>query len=125
MNLGQDSVATVEMWGIWHGLQIAWNRGFRNILVESGSLLVINWILDGCERYHPCDNLRRSILSLPGQDGEVRFNHVLREANQVADKMANFGHNADSDVVIFYFAPPFICLCLDADKAGISFLRGS
>jgi ribonuclease HI len=35
------SVLEAELWGIYHGLKLTWERGFRKIKVYSHSLIVI------------------------------------------------------------------------------------
>jgi hypothetical protein len=42
------SMLEAELWGIYHGLKLAWERGFRKIIVYSDSLIAINLLKDGC-----------------------------------------------------------------------------
>ena len=42
------SVLEAKLWGIYHGLKLAWERGFRKIIVYSDSLIAINLLKDGC-----------------------------------------------------------------------------
>lgn len=93
--------------------------------MESDSLTAIRWIYDGGGSSHPSATLVRAISSYPIQDGEVQLHHILREANQVADGLANHGLDITRNLVIFEFPPPFISFSLNADAASIAFPRGS
>ncbi|KAJ8763628.1 hypothetical protein K2173_003100 [Erythroxylum novogranatense] len=41
-NIGICSVISAELWGILQGLQLVWNDGYRNVVVESDSNLAVN-----------------------------------------------------------------------------------
>lgn len=42
--LGDCQTNEAEMWGLLHGLNMAWKIGARNFLVETDSLTVYNWV---------------------------------------------------------------------------------
>ncbi|MCH99743.1 putative non-LTR retroelement reverse transcriptase [Trifolium medium] len=52
------SVLEAELWGIYHGLKLSWERGFRKIRVYSVSLIAVKLRKDGCPPYssfmYPC-----------------------------------------------------------------------
>lgn len=54
VNLGSCTILAAELWGIFHGLKIAWSRGFMNIVVQSDSKNAINLLTNGCRTYHSC-----------------------------------------------------------------------
>ncbi|TKY68446.1 putative ribonuclease H protein [Spatholobus suberectus] len=42
------SITDAELWSIFYGIQLAWNRGYRMIPVETDSLAAVNLIQSGC-----------------------------------------------------------------------------
>lgn len=70
---------------------------------------------------HPVSALVSAIQKIDDGSGDFGWQHVFREANQVADAMANFGHTIDNHVRIFYFPPAFIYNALRVDVTCISF----
>ncbi|CAN1120688.1 hypothetical protein LINPERHAP2_LOCUS353 [Linum perenne] len=53
------------------GLQIAWDRGFRRIIVQLDSCVAVQLLLG---------------------DGEESHQHIYREGNRAADYLAGIGH---------------------------------
>ncbi|KAE8711933.1 hypothetical protein F3Y22_tig00110270pilonHSYRG00189 [Hibiscus syriacus] len=87
-----------EIWGIYLGLVSAWNSGGRNVLVRSDSqeaIQEVEWL--GYDRariiilHHVTESLRR--------DWVVRFNHVNRERNRVANCMAKLVDRSQMEYV--------------------------
>lgn len=97
------SVLEAELWGILHGLKLAWSRGFRHIHVYSDSQGAVNLLSDGCSRTHVCYPLVTAIHEVHGDGGVVKWSHVLREANEVADALAKEYLSSNGDVGIFEF----------------------
>lgn len=125
-NLGSCSILAAELWGIFHGLRMAWNRGFQNIVVYSDSKNAIDLLTAGCVRSHAYFNLIEAIHRIHQGSNSIRWKHILREANQVANCLAKFGLDLDSQFRIFYVSPSFIYKynALRADAHCICFPRG-
>ncbi|KAF7820033.1 hydroquinone glucosyltransferase-like [Senna tora] len=91
-NLGLSNVLTAELWGIYHGLKVAWDRGFKKvIIVESDSSLAVNQILGkfiGGGSVHP---ITQSIKSLLLCSCEVEIKYIPRSSNMCADGIAKKG----------------------------------
>ncbi|PNX75801.1 ribonuclease H, partial [Trifolium pratense] len=117
-NLGTCSITTYQ------GLQVAIGKGFQKILIESDSLAAINIIAGGCSISHPCFGLVNDIKNKATQVTEVRFMHMFREANQVADALAKFGLSQLCLLRIYDVPPDFISFPLLADRIGTLFPRG-
>ena len=81
---------TAELWAIYVGLQLTWEKRFRKIILETNSKVVveiINGDIVGVDRNY---NLVMQIKDMLGRDWEVRLFHVYKEINCVADWLANF-----------------------------------
>ncbi|XP_057418459.1 uncharacterized protein LOC130712657 [Lotus japonicus] len=92
-NLGLSNVFWSELWGIFTALHMSLARGLGKVIVESDSLAAITLVNGGCERTHPYASLVLQIRELMQKDWEVICRHTLREANQVADCLANMAHS--------------------------------
>ncbi|KAF7842625.1 hypothetical protein G2W53_004923 [Senna tora] len=118
-NLGSCSILWAELRGILEGLNLLWASGFRNVDVESDSKASINMIDQGVPSTHPCAALVYRIREVRDRGWDVRFRHVYREANKVADFVARLGHTLQHEAEMFTI-PPVECLGLLAeDVKGI------
>lgn len=63
---------------------LASSRGFRKIPVDSDSLNAIKLLEGNCSNTHSCFSLTKQIHDVHSNEGELAWNHVLREANYVA-----------------------------------------
>lgn len=43
-NLGKSNAYQVELWGVYHGLSQAWERGFRKIVLQVDNKMVVQAI---------------------------------------------------------------------------------
>lgn len=120
MKLGSCSILTVELWGILHGLRLAWSRGFRHIVVYTDSKTTVSLLTDGCCRTHFYYSLVEAIHSVHDGSGSILWKYVPRESNQVA----KFGLSLDNQMKIFDIAPSFIMNAPRAYFSCISFPRG-
>lgn len=84
-HIGACSVVAVELWVILIGIQIAWNRGSKKLIVESDYLISISLLMHECPTFHNCFSLIHNIHEFVLDRGEVQWSHTLREGNQVAD----------------------------------------
>nr|KYP76197.1 Putative ribonuclease H protein At1g65750 [Cajanus cajan] len=80
--VGSCSVVQVKLWAIYLGLRIIKER------IESDSAEAMKFLNEGCSRNHPCYSLVNLIVRTAADFHKLECNHVLREANQVADRFA-------------------------------------
>lgn len=106
--MGHCTVPQAKLWAIIHGLGLAKDRGFSQIHVESDSITVVNFINGGCLATHSCRPLVNEIIKLFPSAGGIQVSHVFREANQVADWLANYGLSLNMTCKIFEFVPDFL-----------------
>ncbi|KAG7578577.1 Ribonuclease H domain [Arabidopsis thaliana x Arabidopsis arenosa] len=90
LNIGQCTALLAEFWRVYYGLYIAWERGIRRLEVEVDSKLVVGFLRTGVSERHPLSFLVRLCHGFVTKDWIVRFSHVYREANRLADGLANY-----------------------------------
>lgn len=61
-DIGDCSVVIAELWAIYFGIKTAWDRGFKNLMVEFDSQVAISLLNKGCDPSHPCAQMVRNVL---------------------------------------------------------------
>lgn len=122
-NIGSCSIARAELWGVYDGLHLAWEKGFKNVIIEVDSLFVINAIQKvDCEgsSYH---SLVRGIQNVLALEWRVSFQHVYLEGNRCADLMTALG--ASLPIGCHYFEQPTTAALaiINEEISGVSFPR--
>ncbi|MED6171274.1 hypothetical protein PIB30_117389 [Stylosanthes scabra] len=97
--LGNCQVFQAELWGMRHGLQMAWDLGVRRIIVETDSAEALDKLNSMELTSQSFNSLVREIHSLKNRPWEILFQHIKREGNQCANWLAknslrkNYGFN--------------------------------
>lgn len=107
-SIGQCSVPMAELWGIATGLSIAWEKGYRSVCFETDSLLAVNLINNPIAPHHPLFSLVSKCQDFLNRNWSIRFYHVFRDANSVADVLVSFAFSFP--IGITYFDDPSVCL---------------
>ncbi|KAJ1395133.1 Ribonuclease H domain [Sesbania bispinosa] len=118
-----NSPLEAELLGILKGLHLAWQYQYYNLIVEVDCAHVIHLINLGCQGSHPLKKLIDPIQSILIRHWCVHFHHVMREANQPADRMVAFGLHQTNLDCIFNEIPPFLSLSRAANSRGTWFSR--
>lgn len=121
--LGSGSVLSAELWGMVHGLELAWAQGFRRVWLESDSLTAVTLVKNGCHHSHQFFSLIQRIQRLVNNNWQIRISHTHREGNRVADILAGEGVLSDISITVFT-DPPSCCVnSLRDDQSGVCFPR--
>lgn len=79
-----------EYMSLINGLNDAYSRGIKTLVVQGDSLLVINQIMGKWKiRCKTLQNLHAEVIDKLSQFDDISFQHVPREENKLADKEAN------------------------------------
>ncbi|CAN1837252.1 Putative ribonuclease H protein At1g65750 [Linum perenne] len=105
------------------GLQLAWERGFKNVILELDSLAAVHSITG----QSPLDSRHGPIIhhiqEMWDKDWQVRVVHSYRESNHVADRLAHLGHSVSFGTHFFDTCPPHIRSVIFIDCTGASYPR--
>ncbi|KAL4355056.1 hypothetical protein GQ457_06G032600 [Hibiscus cannabinus] len=101
--IGVCSIIDAELWGVLVGLESAWSRGFRRIVVETDSLDVLRLL-----RSDNHNQQRPSLLMHLNRLRHVNVQHIVREGNQVADSLAKATSSNGFHVVCYDLSPPMV-----------------
>ncbi|CAN1788615.1 Putative ribonuclease H protein At1g65750, partial [Linum perenne] len=95
VNLGSCSIMRDELRGNIEGMKIAWDSGIRRLCIQTDSRAAVALLSSNDGRFHQHANLVEQFIDLKNRDWEVIIHHIYREANCVADYLANLGHSFD------------------------------
>ncbi|CAL1407041.1 unnamed protein product [Linum trigynum] len=122
-SLGCCSAVMAELWGLYHGLDIAWRHGCRTLMVESDSKLAIELVNNRTDPLHPYATLLAAIRRKIAQDWVVRLSHVYREGNRVADWLSKHSLVYPYGVHEMPNSPQALVPLLREDDQGVTFPR--
>ncbi|KAL4336249.1 hypothetical protein GQ457_07G029660 [Hibiscus cannabinus] len=105
--IGVCSVIDAELWGVLVGLESAWSRGFRRIVIETDSLDVFR-LLQSDNHSQQRLSLLMHLNRLRHQDWIVKVQHIVREENRVADSLAKTTSSTGFHVIYYDLPPPTV-----------------
>ena len=121
--LGNCPITIVDVWGALHGLELAWNKGFRSIILELDSTSAISLISCSYDLLLPYASVIQRVGDLLQCDWNVKIQNIYREANRIVDALVAKGHLHHIGVV-FYCSPPLnIDVFLHEDLVGVAMPR--
>ncbi|KAE8666148.1 hypothetical protein F3Y22_tig00112507pilonHSYRG00083 [Hibiscus syriacus] len=115
-SLSLTSVIHVELWGVYDGLQFAWSKGFKKVLVQIDSTDVIELL--STPSLVSSFTFVRIIAVLCSKAWMVEFTAIRREANFAADHLAKLILIQDPSLIIIDHPPSYLLHILDRDLQG-------
>ncbi|KAK7275016.1 hypothetical protein RIF29_16122 [Crotalaria pallida] len=97
-------VDDTEIAAILKGLELASDMNIKWLVVESDNESVVSIVENGTRPNHPQYSSIRRLRSHP--KWEVKVVHIRREANQVADRLANNARALPDEFLRKYYYPP-------------------
>ncbi|XP_056697578.1 uncharacterized protein [Spinacia oleracea] len=123
-NCGTCSSTKAELLGVVRGLAIAWNAGFKKVVLSVDSEVVVKLLMEtnipNSSSFHLI-NRCKSMIKRHGW--EVRVGHCYREANRAADWLANYGVNMEQRILLFEAIPGDLRTILLEDLRGMTIAR--
>jgi len=123
LNIGVCSAPLAELWGVYYGLVTAWERGVRRVVLEVEVKLVVGFLQSGIRDTHPLAFLVRLCQGFIARDWLVRVTHVYREANRLADGLANYAFTLPIGLQLLDDCPASVNSIMVEDSVGTSFPR--
>ncbi|KAH1106408.1 hypothetical protein J1N35_010176 [Gossypium stocksii] len=118
-SIGSGSVLNAELWAILDGFNVTWQRGLSKVVVECDNRGAIELLQDGSNEDNPL-LLVQMIKEVCNESWTVSFEHVYREANQVADFMAKLCISRTYDLEVSEDPFPGVQQIFLSDKKGIT-----
>jgi len=122
--LGRCSVTQAELRAVLRGLRIAKEAGIRKLWVQVDSKVVETLLTIPRLRSSEYNGIiQQCKILIDRADWEVRITHCFREANQVADKLANMGLEGQLGVKLYHAPPEVVRGALLSDQMGVAWPR--
>jgi ribonuclease HI len=120
--LGVTSSCFAEFSGACRAIEIAYQRNWRYLWLESDSSIVVSAFNNPAKPvFWDLRNRWKNVLIRISQMNCI-VTHIYREGNQVADLMANHGLSLSS--IMYWYEPPLLISdCLSKNKLGIPSFR--
>jgi ribonuclease HI len=118
--IGRGEAYTAELWGVLEGIRLARRLKFTRMEVRVDSVEVVEDIMHNRASKGCGKALIRSISELLKEDWEVSITHSFREANNLADALANYSFSTKDKFCIYQDCPDYCKHLLDADEKGVT-----
>lgn len=122
-NKGGGNVIESELWGLYEGLMMARNFGFKKVMVESDSLTAVQTMYRATKQNHPLFSIIQSCKNLLLANWDCNIKHIYREGNKLADGLARMGHSMINGIVFFGNPPCEIFPIFEVDYRGLTCFR--
>ncbi|XP_016702055.1 uncharacterized protein [Gossypium hirsutum] len=109
MITSMSDIFNIEVKAVLEGLKLAWDRGFRQIEVESDNSFLINVLQNDLAVVSSIDEIRL-ILDWYSKDWQVKFRYIQRDSNKVVDQLAKMDRGRVNCLVI-HEDPPHSVNC--------------
>ena len=104
--MGMCTILATEVWAIIQGFHLAWEKGVRNLIVETNSIEAHN----GISRRQLINNNYNALFKECGdllrKDWTVKLKYVFKECNQTADMLAYLSLELDNGELKEWISPP-------------------
>ncbi|KAB5560806.1 hypothetical protein DKX38_005763 [Salix brachista] len=119
VNLGACHILEAELWGIFWGLSLAWDYGFRDVEIECDSDAAVTLLTSITISTHPLYSIISCCKMKIHDHWCCTIKHIYREQNTVADALATRSYNLDLGLHVYEEAPNFLKDILFVDARGI------
>jgi len=123
VHIGRCSAPLAELWGVYYGLYMAWAKQLTHLELEVDSEVVVSFLKAGIGETHPLSFLVRLCQGFLLKDWQVRISHVYREANSLADGLANHAFSLSLGLHVFDEVPISVVTLFSKDNNGPARLR--
>jgi hypothetical protein len=118
--IGIFTFLCVKLDVILNSFKIAQAKGFWNIIIESYSTLVFNFVFRGTSQLHPYTPFIQQISHLHQRYWNVSFQHILREGNECANWLTKTEVSSNNTLKIWNNCPPRLNLVLMIYVVGVA-----
>ncbi|BFG20702.1 hypothetical protein CerSpe_069760 [Prunus speciosa] len=120
VNLGIGTILEAELWGVFWGLKLAWDMGYRIVEVECDASYVVALLQNAPMSDHRLFSLLNCCHLKLHDDWICSLTHVYREQNRAADLLAAKSYDFHLGPHVFASEPAFLCTVLAADTSNVA-----
>nr|GMC63228.1 ribonuclease H [Ipomoea batatas] len=112
-----------EVWAIVKGLEWAWKKDVRHLIIQSDSKEAVDWINGRDTPRGHIQMLVEEGHSWMKKDWDIQVHHVLREQNMVADSIAKMARHTVGSFNDIRDPPQRILNLIEDDRLGRTWQR--
>ncbi|MBA0664903.1 hypothetical protein Goklo_004846, partial [Gossypium klotzschianum] len=114
MVIGMDEILGIEAQAIVKGMKLAWLKGYKQVEINCDNVMLIDTI---CNGFASIRNIAEVWLihEWCNKNWKVKFRHVLRGSNKVADCLAKAAIGKLNQVVLFPIPPQYVIRLLEGN----------
>lgn len=120
LHLGWGTILKAEIFAIYWAIYLAWERGYRKVVIESDSEVAVQKFHQPVAVRDPFYHVLVRSRRLLQQEWYCWVNHVYREANLCADFMANLALSGGRELSLYADPPMGIGRLLQDDLIGVA-----
>lgn len=113
------TVTEAELQEILQGIRLAWNNGYRHLIVETDSSAAVDLLIRRSAGNHNLHRVIRELLEVGCGELLTEWKKISRHCNLFADTLARFSKNCRDTNVIFNFVSDFLVNSLVIDGCGL------
>lgn len=87
-HVGLANALEAEAWGLYYGLNLAWNHGYIKLIVELDSKTLIATLHQDISPTNPLFPIIASCKNIISRDWSIRIQHSYREGNRATNLLA-------------------------------------
>lgn len=118
VNLGACHILEAELWGIFWGLSLAWDYGFRDVEIECDSDASVTLLTAITVSTHPLYSIISCCKMKIHDHWCCTIKHIYSEQNTVANALATRSYNLDLGLHVYEETLNFLKDILVADARG-------
>lgn len=98
---GSTSFLKAEMKAIQIGLHLAYDRGYRGIILQIGNKVVYQAVNKNETITKSCKTYLNNMKQILNRDWKIRVIHIFREANKTMNALANLSLSHDTRILLY------------------------
>ncbi|XVF22870.1 hypothetical protein REPUB_Repub12eG0208500 [Reevesia pubescens] len=121
--LGYGCILQAELYAIFSGLNLAWQRGYKKVILESDSMLAVNKVNKPLEERDPLTRIIIKCKRLLLLDWDCNVCHIYREGHRCADMLADLAKKCVWGLTVLDDPPSTIYQIMCVDYRGVAYPR--
>ncbi|XP_052477142.1 uncharacterized protein LOC105797561 [Gossypium raimondii] len=119
MTLGKDKVFRIEARSMLEVFQLAWDKGYQQVELESDNALLVELMLAGNSTASHIAELR-AFHKILHRNWKVHIRHIPKAPNEVVDFMAKHAASSFTSIQVFSIPPQAIRRLIQKDNLSFN-----
>ncbi|KAF7811992.1 ribonuclease H [Senna tora] len=117
--IGVSTPFGAEIWGIYYGLDLAWQLNYRKVTIESDSYMAIKCLNEEPTPDLSAHPIMEKVFELINRDWDTVFSYIPRNHNKCADMLAKDSLSCNRNIEILDLPPLSLRPLIQEDVVGL------